>query len=62
MTITRITKNEYTITAAEIHFRVYKVASCTEAYWLVDCGECKIYHYCDTLEEAIDYIDFIMCI
>lgn len=62
MTITRITKNEYNITAADITFSVKRTERFDKTVWVVLNFECSVYRSCDTLEEAIDYIDFIMCI
>lgn len=62
MTITRITKNEYNITAADITFSVKRTERFDQTVWVVLNFECSVYRSCDTLEEAIDYIDFIMCI
>lgn len=60
MTITRITKDRYKITCCAIDFSVHKPEY--SQYWHVTNKDFHINRLCDSLSEAIDFIDFIMCI
>lgn len=60
MTITRINKDNYKITCCNYEFAVTKCLDCK--HWLVKNIDMHICRSCDDLSEALDYIDFIMCI
>ena len=60
MTITRISKDNYQITCCTYRFTVIKREF--SEYWFVKNEQLRIQRLCDSLSEAIDYIDFIMCI
>lgn len=59
MTITRISKDNYQITCCEYTFTVLKRDF--SEYWYVYNKQLKLQRLCDSLSEAIDFIDFIMC-
>ena len=59
MTITRISKDNYKITCCEYTFTVIKRDF--SEYWFVRNEQLHLQRLCDSLSEAIDYIDFIMC-
>lgn len=58
MTITRLSKDNYTVSCSGYTFTIVKRSF--SQYWFVCCKELKLQRLCDDLSEAIDYIDFIM--
>ena len=60
MTITRISKDHYKITCSRSEFKVHRPEY--SQYWHVISKEFHLNRLCDSLSEAIDFIDFIMCI
>lgn len=60
MTIIRNSKDNYKVACCRYEFTVIK--RCFSDSWYVECQELAVHRLCDDLSEALDYIDFIMCV
>ena len=58
MMITRISKDNYKVTCGRDEFTVIK--RCFSDHWYVECKSLQVSRLCDSLSEALDYIDYIM--
>lgn len=60
MTIIRLSKDKYKVTCLDYEFNIYKPSY--SQYWTITNSKLHIHRLCDDLSEALDFIDFIMCI